>query len=155
MEKIKDLRNILRKTICQCCTNADCDTMERIFQCADWRWTDFVTYKEYHPTAREIRKRMYELGIDALDSLMEDYETEDWSVQKPKPKTVMYGRLFFTIDWEIQGEEVDVLRDVVMTCGIIHEFANTTIEAYTDSDFITDTFADDNEYRGQLDRYIV
>lgn len=155
MEKIKDLREILKKAICECCTYADCNTMERIFECADWTWRDRVTDDEYYPTAREIRKCMYDLGIGALASLMEDYESEDWGKKHPNPKTVKSGRLFFTIDWEIEGEEVDVLRDVVMACGISNEFASTTIETYTDSDYITDTLADYNDYRGHFDRHNV
>ena len=147
MEKIKDLRCILINAICECCKNADCDTMERIFECADWTWNEYVTDEAYHPTARELRTCMYKLGKSALDSLIEDYESEDWGKQCPNPKTVMSGRLFFTIDWEIQGEEVDVLRDVVMSCGINRGFATTRIDDVSRNDYVVDTYADDKEYR--------
>lgn len=152
MEKIKDLRCILTNTIRECCKNADCDTMEKIFECADWTWNDHITNGTYHPTARELRTFMYELGKSALDSLMKDYESEDWGKQRPNPKTVMSGRLFFTIDWEIQGEEVNVLRDVVISCGINHEFATTTIDDVSQNDYIVDTYADNEEYREYFDR---
>lgn len=152
MEKIKDLRSILTNAICECCKNADCDTLEKIFECADWTWNDHVTDESYHPTAREIRTSMYELGKDALDSLMVDYESKDWGKEPPRPKTVMSGRLFFSIDWEIQGEEVEVLRDVVLACGISHELATTTIDDVTNDFYTVDTYADDDEYRKAFDR---
>lgn len=154
MEKIKDLRDILSNAIRECCKNADCNTLEKIFECADWTWNDHVTGAPFHPTAREIRASMYELGKDAVNALMKDYESKDWRKEPPRPKTVMSGRLFFTIYWEIQGEEVDVLRDVKMACGVSNEFATTNIEPYTDDDYIIDTYDDNqNEYNIQFKRY--
>ena len=150
MEKINDLRTILTDAIRECCKYADCDTMERIFDAADWTWTDLVTDESYHPSARDIRNTLYDLGKSSRDSLMKDYNGEDF---QPKPYKTSSGRLYFSIDFDVPSiEKFNFMRHVVFNCGILTEAAITSIDDFSQNDYIISTYDDDEEYRVHLDR---
>ena len=150
MEKINDLRTILTDAIRECCKNADCDTMERIFDAADWTWTDHVTDESYHPSARDIRNTLYDLGKSALDSLIEDYNGDDFH---SKPYNTSSGGLYFSIDFDVpSSEKFDFMRHVVFNCGILTKTAITNIDDFSQNDYIISTYTNDEKYRIHLDR---
>lgn len=153
MEKIKDLETILQNAVKECCKSVDCDTIAAVFECADWRWVDYVTGNEYCPTAREIRQEFFRLGKDALQSFIANYEKAQ-TEEDVRPYTIATGRLYFSIELEQAGEELNVLNDVSLSCGFESEASCTTIDDVTDNDYTIMTYTEDSDYSSKFKRKI-
>lgn len=150
MGNIEKIRTALHHAVVECCKHADCDKMSRIFKMADWTWCDPVT-GEYHPSQREIRTSLYKLGDCCVDSLVKDIEEGTLDKTNPRDYTFNSGRLFFDINFEICGDELDVVRDVVMECGIRTELSRTIIGDITTEGYVVNTYSDDDDYEEDFD----
>ena len=151
MENIEKIRTALYNAVVECCKHADCDKMARIFKVADWVWCDMVTNEYYHPEQREIRTTLYKLGHRGIDSLIKGIEEGTLDKTNPRDYTYESGRLFFDIHFEINGEELDVLRDVVMECGIRTEWSRTIFGDVTTEGYVVNTYVDDDDYEEDFD----
>ncbi len=149
MELTKTQKQMVNNAVRECCKNADCATMSRIFDCAEWTWRDRVTDNDYTPTDREIMRSLYELGKNCLDSLIEDVRNNEWDETNPNPYTMKCGRLYFSIDWSFHNDDgiYDIVSGAEFLCGIEMEASSTTICDISQDSYIVETYADDENYR--------
>lgn len=141
MEASKKEKQMLLKALRECCMTADCEKLAKIFEVANWKWcNEFGEF--YHPSAREIRHTLYELGTESFESLLHDYKTGEWDAEIGRPYTNCTGRLFFSIEFEpFNGEEYDIVDSARFACGINTEAAFSFINHYKDEDiFVVETF---------------
>lgn len=132
MNLTNEQKEAMRDAVKQCCLNADCKTIAKIFETAKWTWCDFAG--DYIPTEREIRRSLYGLGKDALEALVKDCEDDTFDTDNPNPYTSSSGRLFFTIDFNtLEGKVVSIVEDACFSVGIRTEFA--TAEIANDNDY--------------------
>lgn len=144
----KSIEKLLKKAVRECCTNADCYKLAKIFESVDWRWVDRVTDEMYIPNERDIRNALFTIGTDALNTLIKDYDNGRWDDTNPKSYILESGRLFFSIEWEHFNRDTKFrfVEDISISCGLNQSFCDCTIEKLEDTNaYSIESYADGDD----------
>lgn len=152
MELSNDFKHILHNAMLTCVKHTDCDMLSDVFREADWTYIDPILDSEYHPSARELRNKLFDLGQSAVKQMISDYEADKWN-----PEVTQYswegGRLSFDVRWDKGTDgQTDFIRDFVMMCNIKTSMCVSYMgELNKDYYNVTANTSDDEEYTDQYD----
>lgn len=143
MKKNEILKKQLKLIAAEAAANANCKRISEIFLLCDWHWAGGRGEESYIPLSRDIRRAFHELSDACIDSTIKHYEEDTWTGEQC---TVEGGRLFFTLEWYNEDpKQLDIIRDLTMTCGIKDENVHTCVNEATDEQLDVETFTDREE----------